>query len=485
MSKTRLTLRLALTGLLLGACLLPGLSAARAEIPGPVLAELGLAPERIADQGAADLQRALQWTGHYRGPLDGTAGQATRRAIRAFQRGMGAPETGQLTPRERDLLLARAGATRAEVALTPQQSDWNGIAMLIPEGLVGEPRSAASEPLHINYPGRAAVQFAIQQMRWTGAGASNLTARELARLLVARNKGAEVLAAGTTGGHHYIRLKAGDYLHYAVFAHQRGETRGVSAVIAGGGNAFALQPVLAEILGSADLFAGPGVTPDQARIRLEAGEGPGQKGLPAWFHSMKANGSGSLVSTGGHVLTNHHVVMDCDRLTVNGFAADLVGADVRADLALVQVPQLSGREPVALRPTPARLGEDLLVLGYPVFSLTQALNVTQGIVSSTVGMEGSRISFQTTAPVQPGNSGGPVLDRSGQQIGVVSSKVGRQLREEAGVENIAWVVRADVALQFMKRYDIRPREGSATTPAGSTEALVRRGRETTLRVECH
>ena len=63
-------------------------------------------------------------------------------------------------------------------------------------------------------------------------------------------------------------------------------------------------------------------------------------------------------------------------------------------------------------------------MGFPVFDVSQSINITDGIVSSTVGLRGDRTHVQITAPVQPGNSGGPVLDRHGAQVAVVVSKVG-------------------------------------------------------------
>jgi S1-C subfamily serine protease len=209
--------------------------------------------------------------------------------------------------------------------------------------------------------------------------------------------------------------------------------------------------------------------------------------MPEWQRTMIGNGSGSLVSTAGHVLTNHHVVSGCARLTVNGSGAALLGSDIRLDLALLRVPGLSGRTPVRFAERPAQLGDEIFVLGYPVFSLSPALNATDGIVSSPVGLEGDRTNIQITAPVQPGNSGGPVLSVGGAQVAVVASKVTSELRDRQNIENIGWVIRGAEAEAFLRRFDVRPlRAGDGfRRPDGPLSEQMREWRRFVVRIECH
>ena len=102
----------------------------------------------------------------------------------------------------------------------------------------------------------------------------------------------------------------------------------------------------------------------------------------------------------GHVLTNHHVVEGCARITVFGRDAILIGTEVRTDLVLVLVSFLAGRDPVRFSDSLAPLGSEVFTMGYPQFSITQSLNITQGIVSSTVGLFGDKRHLQITAAVQ-------------------------------------------------------------------------------------
>src|SRR4029077_18418126 len=69
-------------------------------------------------------------------------------------------------------------------------------------------------------------------------------------------------------------------------------------------------------------------------------------------------------------------------------------------------------------------GEEIIVIGFPLKGLlSSAPTITTGIVSSLAGLRDDRTRFQISAPVQPGNSGGPVLDKSGNVVGMVVSKL--------------------------------------------------------------
>ncbi len=103
-----------------------------------------------------------------------------------------------------------------------------------------------------------------------------------------------------------------------------------------------------------------------------------------------------------------------------------------------------------------------------------------------LGCRGDRSQIQITAPVQPGNSGGPVLDQHGAQIAVVVSKVSTTLQLRRNIENIAWVIRAREALTFMKRFGVSPIETSRS--ASQLEPIQDRivdWRQQTVRIECH
>jgi hypothetical protein len=138
-----------------------------------------------------------------------------------------------------------------------------------------------------------------------------------------------------------------------------------------------------------------------------------------------ASGSGFAIGDGSIVITSDHVVEGCSGLNIPDVGpATLLKSDPRADLAILKpnrplatsLPFRSGH--------PVKLGEEIIVIGYPLRGLLSSPpTVTTGIVSSLAGLRDDRTQMQISAPVQPGNSGGPVLDRSGNVVGLVESKL--------------------------------------------------------------
>ena len=101
--------------------------------------------------------------------------------------------------------------------------------------------------------------------------------------------------------------------------------------------------------------------------------------------------------------------------------------DKQNDLAILRISDSSFRPlaniPYVFKFTTSNVGEDCFVLGYPLIStMGKDIKLTNGIISSKSGYEGNVSQYQISAPVQPGNSGGPVFDKSGNVIGIVQAK---------------------------------------------------------------
>lgn len=158
------------------------------------------------------------------------------------------------------------------------------------------------------------------------------------------------------------------------------------------------------------------------------------------------SGTAFFVSPAGHLLTNAHVVEGCARVTVAGRAATLVATDPAWDLALLRLPALpEGRAPLPLAALPPGLNADVTIAGYPLQEVLSGLNITRGNVSNLTGPRGDQTRIQITAPVQPGNSGGPVVDRRGQVVGVVVSR----MAPESGAQNANFAVQGTLARLFL------------------------------------
>lgn len=135
-------------------------------------------------------------------------------------------------------------------------------------------------------------------------------------------------------------------------------------------------------------------------------------------------GSGFLISPDGYLITNAHVVDGADEITVTFpdkrvFKGRLIGSDPRSDVALVKID--GGKNLPTLKlgdPSRLRVGEWVIAIGSP-FDLQNT--VTHGIVSAMNRETGELLPFiQTDAPVNPGNSGGPLINMRGEVVGINS-----------------------------------------------------------------
>ena len=122
-------------------------------------------------------------------------------------------------------------------------------------------------------------------------------------------------------------------------------------------------------------------------------------------------------------MTNHHVVDGCNMIKVGGMEGGrILSSDAINDLALISAPNDSG-EIASIRTTRTQLNEAVTVAGFPLQGAFTGIAITNGTISRLSGLKGDTGQVQISAPVQLGNSGGPLLDSAGNVIGVVSSKL--------------------------------------------------------------
>ena len=184
------------------------------------------------------------------------------------------------------------------------------------------------------------------------------------------------------------------------------------------------------------------------------------------------------------VLTNHHVIEGCDRILVrtadnrNLPVPQAPASDARRDLALLRVPGNPGPT-LAFRANPVRRGESVVTYGFPLAGLlSSGPTLTTGEVSALAGLGDNPTQFQISAPVQQGNSGGPLLDRQGNVIGVIVSKLNAaRIAQRTGdiPQNVNFAVKGSEAVDFLRRNGVAPvmRESpSAERPAVEVGELV-------------
>jgi S1-C subfamily serine protease len=184
------------------------------------------------------------------------------------------------------------------------------------------------------------------------------------------------------------------------------------------------------------------------------------------------------INADGVLLTNAHVAQDCREISVRQFdgtisPASLLAADRTNDLALIK---LASPTPVAaqLRGNPEiRQGDNVIAVGFPLsdtLSSGTATTLTTGTVSALAGIGNDSRVLQVSAPIQPGNSGGPLLDQSGHVVAIVSSRLnGSAAAVSTGniPQNVNFAIKASVARAFMDAvgiaYRVAPSEREMST----------------------
>jgi S1-C subfamily serine protease len=135
------------------------------------------------------------------------------------------------------------------------------------------------------------------------------------------------------------------------------------------------------------------------------------------------SGTGFFITAEGHVCTSYHVVKNASRLAIQTsnevLPAQLVRADPANDLAVLKVEGKFNAVPLGSSPVP-RLGQSVLTIGFPNMSVQgTAPKLTRGEINSLTGLRDDPRNFQISVAIQPGNSGGPLLDFGGNVVGVV------------------------------------------------------------------
>jgi len=175
---------------------------------------------------------------------------------------------------------------------------------------------------------------------------------------------------------------------------------------------------------------------------------------------MIGTGSGFAVSKNA-VVTNEHVIDGCRAVTitrgVEKYAAIAVKYDRRVDLAVLFTEDAVS--PVlALRDSNAELGEDIVAFGFPYSQyLSSTPKLSVGVISATAGIRDNTSEYQISAPIQPGNSGGPVVGTDGTVVGVSVAMLDSDIvHEQTGTmpQNVNFAVKGSVLRIFLDAHGV-------------------------------
>jgi S1-C subfamily serine protease len=214
---------------------------------------------------------------------------------------------------------------------------------------------------------------------------------------------------------------------------------------------------------------------------------------PKASRSVGKTGTGFVISTSGHIVTNHHVINGCTGDIHGNLSGEpittlrVVSGDESNDLALLQGPAASFKDFAKIRDRAIRSGDSVVAIGYPYHGLlTSDFTVTTGIVSSLSGLLNDTRFLQISAAVQPGNSGGPLLDTSGQILGMVAAKINalKFVRATGNIpENINFAIKTGAIRDFLDN-SVVPYQTAEPKGEFKTAEIAGNARSYTLLISC-
>ena len=204
-----------------------------------------------------------------------------------------------------------------------------------------------------------------------------------------------------------------------------------------------------------------------------------------------ASGTGFVISRQGHVLTNDHVIEGCKSIhtTNEGRKQPLtvVATDSENDLALLKLPAPSPNIARFREGRTIRAGDGVVAVGFPLHGLLAAeANVTTGTVSALAGLGNDTRFLQITAPIQPGNSGGPLLDQGGNIVGVIVSTLNAlNMAKATGSlpQNVNFAINGAVAKSFLDANSVEYEVASSGKRLETSDVGVQ-AKKFTLLLEC-
>lgn len=205
-----------------------------------------------------------------------------------------------------------------------------------------------------------------------------------------------------------------------------------------------------------------------------------------------STGSGFFINGNGFALTNAHVVAGCGALRALLREGDnppmtLVADDPTNDLALLKIASRIDNYALFRAGPPLRQGESIVTYGYPLLEMLAAQgNIGTGVVSALAGFGNDSGNIQISAPVQPGNSGGPVFDEGGNVVGVVRSKLNvLQVAKGSGdiAQNVNFAIKVNIVTGFLEVNNVKY-ETSILKKAVSNADIADKAKLFTFVVQC-
>jgi S1-C subfamily serine protease len=198
-------------------------------------------------------------------------------------------------------------------------------------------------------------------------------------------------------------------------------------------------------------------------IKLYPGLNSINKVKPKSDNDWAGNGSGIIISKSGHIITNHHVIKDAEKIEVEFMLdnelqklnAEVIQIDKTNDLAVLKIFDRNfdgvNEPPYNFKFRGSDVGTKVYAFGYPMALsiMGKEIKVTDGMISSKSGFDGNITTYQITAPIQGGNSGGPLFDEQANLIGINSSGLKKDI-----ADNVAYSIKTSYVSNLL---DVLPK----------------------------
>ena len=405
------------------------------------------------------IQDALVWSGDYRGRLDGAIGPNTRRAVRDYQARIGTQADGLLTSDEFERLLSEMQALQTRVDWRLGHDD-TGLGF----GLPYAHASVSENHGNGNTYASAAGDFRVRTFRIPNFDPDEASA--FARSFNEDLPGWRETYARSTRDWVVVSGEDATEIFYMHALVREGELRGFYVWYAKR-RAEDYERLAIAMANSLAWRRGAGAV---VSVEPDAGSMPD---VPRPQPQEIGSGSGFMLRSDGLLVTNAHVVDGCTGVRVRGFGrARVLHRDDALDLAVLALPGVRGAPVAPLADDEPRLAEPVYAFGFPLpGTLGTDIGFSAGNVSALSGMKGDPGQFRMTAAVQPGNSGGPLLDNSGRVVGIVTAKLNAvKVADTTGdiPQSMNFAVRTSVLRSWLDELGL----AVAPAPRGTAAALT-------------
>lgn len=441
--------------------------------------------ERLSSSDQAQIILGLIGTGDFVGLIDFGFTKRLYRSILAFEQRSGTLADGMMTPTELSRLDKDAGRFYVEIGADWVRLPASGSELLVPQRLF-DSQTSTENGLDFERSDRnlslSFFAYPSGEKTFEALYAKMSAPSDRRQVTYNRLKPGYFVVSGTYRGRSF----------YTWVSRVEGGSSGFTLAWSSSWEAMGskLSILLANSFmpfGRKDTDIAQSEPPAPAPQQAQSPSPPPEK------EPESGTGTGFRITPEGHVLTNFHVAGKCRELAVRRpgevpAIANLVASDEINDLAVLRVNgSLSGTVAKFRAGASPKAGSDVVVYGFPLSSILGASgNVVTGNITSLAGLGNNSGQFQISAPVQPGNSGGPVLDRGGHVVAVVVSKLdAMKTAEIIGdiPQNVNFAIKASVAMNFLDGSSISYQSGDAG-PQLDTPTLAEIAQGFTYLVEC-